>query len=196
MIGAAVERLGAEAEPTARAGLLDDVKVATRRLDRVMTQLVTLSRLEAGLIEPRPEVVDATDFLEEVVADVRRGRDRVVVECEDFTFSTDASLLHTALSNLLHNAIRYSPDGTPVTLRAAVRSGQVELVVEDRGPGIPADQRERLFERFQRGDVVPEGMGLGLSIAKQFVAWIGRPCSADERPGGGAIFCIRLPFPR
>ncbi len=196
VIGAAVERLGAEAEPTARAGLLDDVKVATRRLDRVMTQLVTLSRLEAGLIEPRPEVVDATDFLEEVVADVRRGRERVVVECEDFTFSTDASLLHTALSNLLHNAIRYSPDGTPVTLRAAVRSGQVELVVEDRGPGIPADQRERLFERFQRGDVVPEGMGLGLSIAKQFVASIRGTLSADERPGGGAIFCIRLPFPR
>jgi two-component system, OmpR family, sensor histidine kinase KdpD len=190
VIRSGVERL--RQDPS--APVLDEVESAARRLDRVTSQLVTLSRVQSGLVAPQPEMCDARDLLGEVASEFGAEAPRIRIECRDFTFSADAGLLHTALSNLVRNALQYSPAGSEVVLRASDVDGAAIFSVDDRGPGIPEDQRGRLFERFQRGqDVTSFGMGLGLSIAKCFAEAIGGSLTCSDRDGGGTKFSIHLP---
>ncbi len=192
VIVAAVGRLraGATNEPV----LLDEVHQATARLNRVVTQLVTLSRMEAGLIEPQMELCDARDLLNEVVSGLGEAASRVRVTCEDFAFRTDPNLLHTAISNLLTNAVQHAPPDTPVLLHASRHDDTAEFAVSDHGPGIPDAERNRLFERFARGTLArPGGMGLGLSIARHFIEALGGSLELESGAGDGSTFRIRLP---
>jgi two-component system sensor histidine kinase KdpD len=120
-------------------------------------------------------------------------------------FRADGTLLLHAVANLLLNAIRHTPDGTAITITAGAdaAAGRVHLTVADHGPGLPADMRQRLFEKFQRGKSARTGgLGLGLSIVYGFVTAQGGTVEAGENPGGGATFTIFLPqapmadFPR
>lgn len=167
--------------------VIDEMDAAARRLDRVTTQLVTLSRVEAGMVEPRMEWCEARDLLDEVAGEVKD--ERLAVEAPDgLTFHADPQLLHGALVNLIRNALDYSVGG--VELRAGRTGTQVEISVADRGPGVPPDA----FERFSRGgEAKPGGLGLGLSIARHFVEAQGGTLEARGREGGGSILAICLP---
>lgn len=194
VITAAVERLRESPAEADSSGLLREVESAARRLERVTSQLVTLSRVQSGLVVPNPEMCDARDLLGEIASEFGAEAARIRIECRDFTFSADAGLLHTALSNLVRNALQYSPAGSEVVLQASDADGAAIFSVDDRGPGIPEDQRGRLFERFQRGhDATSFGMGLGLSIAKCFSEAIGGSLTCSDREGGGTHFAIHLP---
>ncbi|MBE2213598.1 MAG: sensor histidine kinase KdpD [Opitutaceae bacterium] len=193
VIQAAAERLsGATGDDPS---LIAEIRQATSRLNRVVTQLVTLSRVEAGLIRPNLEVCDARDLLDEVIGDLGPARQQVQVICDEFEFRTDAMLLHTAIGNLVLNAVQHSPSGSTVRVQArrnAAGAGCIE--VTNTGNSIPPAERSRIFERFARGsDARPGGMGLGLSIARHFVEAVGgRLELADEVPEE-TTFRITLP---
>jgi signal transduction histidine kinase len=179
---------------------------AANRLGRIVDDLFLLARADAGhLVAHRDEV-----YLDEVVHDATRAlrtlADRRDVRVElapvvDAPFRGDADLLGRLLLNLLDNAIKFSPPGGKVDVELARRNGSYEISVVDEGPGIPAEARDRVFERFFRVDAArshaaastTSGAGLGLAIAK----WIaeahgGRIGLVDSRPGHSE-FRVTLP---
>jgi len=111
------------------------------------------------------------------------------------TMSADRSRLRQALNNLVGNAIKYAPIGTPITVSAARRNGIFRISVSDHGPGIPPEERGHMFEKFFRGSGVgaTPGAGLGLSIARSLVVLHGGTVDYEDTPGGGSTFVVRLP---
>lgn len=160
--------------PEARAAAYDDLKQGTARAGRLVEQLLDLARLEPGVREPLAEV-DLAHVVREVVGAYAARADAL-----DVDLGADApqkapllgveSEMRSLVTNLVDNAIRYAPPQTEVTVSVRHVDSAVELVVADAGPGIPADERERVFERFQRvaGDST-RGSGLGLPIVKAVV---------------------------
>ena len=150
--------------------LLGEIREAAARLGRVMTQLVTLSRAEAGLIEPTFEICDARDLMEEIAE--RFPSERVGVVCPDFRFPTDPALMDNVLFNLLQNAIQHG-EGC-VRFEAIPQSDLIVFRVTNSGPRIPSDSVTRIFERFERKeDSRTGGLGLGLPIARNFAQLLG-----------------------
>jgi two-component system, OmpR family, sensor histidine kinase KdpD len=105
--------------------------------------------------------------------------------------------MQQVLTNLLENAARYSPGGTPLTLGAEANSGGLELWVTDHGPGVPREERERIFDRFYRlehHETEQHGTGMGLAISRGLVEAHGGRLWVEETPGGGATFRMRIPL--
>jgi len=108
----------------------------------------------------------------------------------------DEPLLGMALSNLMENAAKYSPRGGAIDVTLRAEGGEIIMTVADRGPGVPEDDRERIFEKYYRraeAATVP-GAGLGLYLARRIVAAHGGAIAVGNRPGGGARFVLRLPL--
>jgi two-component system sensor histidine kinase KdpD len=119
---------------------------------------------------------------------------KLEVPTEPLLVRLDFSLVQHALANLLVNAATHTPPGTPVEVQAHLGDGSLTLSVADRGPGIPPEIVPRIFDKFFRAPGAPTGgSGLGLTIAKGFVEAHGGTITAANRPGGGAIFSLRLP---
>jgi two-component system sensor histidine kinase KdpD len=175
-------------------GLIDD---QADRLDRLVTNLLDLSRVQAGALELRHEPIGVDDL----IADALRGlvhvtdHTHVVVDVgEDLPLvDVDHLLIRQVLANLLDNAARHAPPDTPVTVSARPRdANRVQVAVEDEGPGIPPSERDGLFQTFNRRGSAG-GTGIGLSIVKAFVEAHGQVIWIEDRPGGGARFCFTLP---
>jgi signal transduction histidine kinase len=190
-------------------GRLDDpdadrsVRLALEELDRirsVVEELLLLARLDEGLPLAR-EAVEVDLLLGEVaVRGMVLGRGEVAVDTDEgLAVIGDPDRLLQVLSNLVGNAVRYGGDGVTVTLsaRGERAAGTVALEVADTGPGIPADDLERIFDRFYRGTAarqgVPGGAGLGLAIVVSLVEAMGGEISARSTVGRGTTFCIRMP---
>lgn len=179
-----------------RRQLLDDIDAAADRLDRMVRDLLDMSRLQAGAVE----LALGTVALEEVVAAALSGipnaNQRVEVDVSESlsTVSADAALLERAVANLVSNALAWSPLDTPVRVEAGKVGGSIDLRIIDRGPGVSPADRERIFLPFQRlGDRSTDaGAGLGLAIAKGFIEAMGARLVLDDTPGGGLTFTIRL----
>ena len=190
---------GASYGEAARADLLATAQEEAERLARFVDNLLDMTRLEAGALGPKREPVDVADAVGAALH--RTGRllagHRVTTElpADLPLLRADFVLLEQVLVNLLENAARYAPAGTPVEIVA--RAGAEALLVEvcDRGPGIPPDEASRVFDRFYRALNAPpgKGVGLGLAVAKGFVEAMGGTIAAIDRPGGGTVF--RLSFP-
>jgi signal transduction histidine kinase len=151
----------------------------TQRLSRLVATLLDLSRLEAGAVDLQVTDVPMAQFLAEAAQEGRlvgSSKDLtfpVVVDPPDLTLPADRERLHQVVANLVQNAVRHSPEGAEVRLEARRAGGWVQLDVVDAGPGIAADQRQRVFERFARGNtpaitgqISTGGTGLGLSIVR------------------------------
>jgi two-component system sensor histidine kinase KdpD len=179
-----------------RDALLENVEEGTDRLDTLIANLLDMSRLHAGVLQPvlRPAAIDEVVPL--AVQAVPDGR-RVEVDVPETLplVSTDAGLLERAIANLLSNALRYSPDERPPRLIATADGTEVSVAITDHGPGVPVEDRARIFAPFQRlGDQdATTGVGLGLAVAKGFVELIGGRLSATDTPGGGLTMTIVLP---
>jgi signal transduction histidine kinase len=173
----------------------------TKRLARLVAQLLDLSRLEAGEqhfdIRPFP----VRDVLESAAREARLHAPPDVVFAIDTTpelrAAGDPERIHQVVSNLVENAVRFSPRPGCVNLRAAGNGATVSFVVEDDGPGIAAEDVERIFERFRRGDGPPRGgsggAGLGLAIARWIVELHGGEIHAERRDPTGTRFVVTLP---
>lgn len=184
--------------PDDRASLLEAIDNSADRLDRVVGNLLDMSRIQAGAATA---VVGAT-ALEDVVAaalsSLAAPSDRVDIDVSEELplVRTDPALLERSVANLVSNALAWSPHDRPVRIDAAHVGGSVVLRVIDRGPGIPLSARARVFEPFQRlGDRSNDaGAGLGLAIAKGFVELTGARLELDDTPGGGCTFSVILPI--
>jgi two-component system, OmpR family, sensor histidine kinase KdpD len=153
-----------------------------------------MTRIQSGALELRRAITPVNDVVEGGLraSAVLPDSVHVALPPDLPPVDVDQVLIEQVLANLLDNAARHSPDGTPVTIGAAARNGVVELSVSDRGPGIPAADRERVFTMFSR--IGAEGRaGLGLAIARAFVEAHGQTIHVEDAPGGGARFVVTLP---
>ncbi len=175
----------------------------TKRLGRLVTQLLDLSRLEAG--EQRFDIhpFAVRDVLDGAAREARLHAPSDIIFAIDspaeLQAQGDPERVHQVVSNLVENAVRFSPRPGLVTLRAAGNGATVSFVVEDEGPGIAPENLERVFERFRRGDSAPGGAGgagLGLAIARWIVDLHGGEIRAERRDPQGTRFVVTLPQAR
>ena len=189
------------AAPGLQADLIAEGRAAARRLNRLVGNLLDQTRLESGTLKPRLDWCDAHDLVNAALEGTRDALAAHPLESDvpdDMPpIRADFALMEQALANLLLNAARHTPAGTPVFLTAGVeRDGhRVFFTVADQGPGFPLEMRERLFKKFERGDAARAGgLGLGLSIVRGFVVAQGGDIMVGANPGGGAVFTIYLPY--
>ncbi|HEY7045970.1 MAG TPA: ATP-binding protein [Jatrophihabitantaceae bacterium] len=179
-----------------RGELLGTANLALDRLTELVTNLLDLSRLQAGVLPVLRTPVGLDDVVSHALDHVAAGDDVEVDVPPDLPeVSADAGLLERVIANLVQNALRYSPAGQPVRIAGSAHGEHVELRVIDRGPGIPPETVEAVFEAFQRRDDAPGtagGIGLGLAIARGFTTAMGGTISAEETPGGGATLVVTL----
>lgn len=183
----------------ARHELLDTVRDETVRLERLVAKVLDLGRIRAGGLELAPEPIDLGGLVQAAVHRLHPliGTRAVRVEVADDVADVqlDPGAMEQMMLNLLENALRHTPDGTPVEILATRIRGQVELRVVDHGPGVAPDERERVFDEFYRGarPADTEGTGLGLAIVHALVVAQRGRVWVDETRGGGATFVVRLP---
>ncbi|MBA3553085.1 MAG: PAS domain S-box protein [Actinobacteria bacterium] len=168
-----------------------------RKLDRLLSDLLDLDRLDRGILEPRRRPTDMSELARRVLDNSEVARDRpVTIDAERLVIAVDASKVERILENLLANALRHTPPGSPVTVRVSAMEDGVVVAVEDEGPGIPSGFRRTIFEPFSRGPEAPDhspGVGIGLSLVARFAELHGGRAWVEGRTGGGASFCVFLP---
>lgn len=175
--------------------------VATRQvehLDRMVGDLLDMARIEAGRLEIRVQSVDLTEEVRRIAALFDTGTNPVRVDAPpELPAICDPFRISQVLANLLSNAQKYSPPGGSIEIAIERRPGEAEIRIADHGIGVPEDERERIFQPFQRSTASrtggPSGSGLGLSVARRIVEAHGGRIWAEEAPGGGALIRIRLP---
>ncbi len=181
----------------------DSVRVIAeqaKRLTRLVDDLFLLARAD---VKGRP-LVTKRFYLDDVIAECARAVDvlgrekRVQVDVSaqgDVELSADEDLIRRMLINLLENAVRHAPSGTPVRVEMTHSNGAVRVAVSDQGPGIPATERERIFERFVRLDSGgAPGAGLGLPIARWIAAAHGGSLALEDSASQGSLFVVTLPL--
>jgi len=200
-LGLARQRTGDKAQPE-----LDRIDREAERLNELIGQLLSLARLESGVQTPKMEAVDFNELLQSVTADAAmeaHARHREVsldAPQRAVMVHGNPALLHSAVENIVRNALRYTAEHTTVTLRLEhatdIKDG-IALHIRDHGPGVPEDMLPRLFEPFVRvghdRDRGSGGHGLGLAIADRAVRLHGGEISARNEPDGGLMVSIWLP---
>ena len=180
-----------------RRELLAATRVEARRLDRLVANLLDLSRLEVGAATPRLELWTIDALVGRALDQLGRGADRieVLLPRTPAAVRADGTQIERVLVNLLENALKFSSAAEPVRLSLAEEDGQVLIRVDDRGPGLNPGDLERIFDPFERGEQAHRGRGagLGLAIARGFADANGGRLWADMREGGGTTFVLALP---
>ncbi|MFF4581977.1 ATP-binding protein [Streptomyces sp. NPDC001373] len=178
-----------------KAELLEGIEEGADRLAALIGNLLDMSRLNTGTVVP---LIRETD-LDEVVPMALGGvpEDSVDLDIPETLpmVAVDRGLLERAVANIVENAVKYSPHGQPVNVSASALGSRVELRVVDRGPGVPDEAKDRIFEPFQRHGDAPRGagVGLGLAVARGFTEAIGGTLAAEDTPGGGLTMVLTLP---
>jgi two-component system sensor histidine kinase KdpD len=175
--------------------LLETADESLSSLAGLVTDLLDVSRVEAGVLGVTLEPVAIEDVVGEVIDELRLAPGSLDLELgETPPMSADAALLKRVLVNLIANALRYSPAGTAPTIATSEFGGRVQVRVIDTGIGIPQSRREEIFLPFQRlGDIDnTAGVGLGLALAKGFVEGMGGTLEAEDTPGGGLTMVVEL----
>ena len=180
--------------------LLDTICDEAGRMDRLIGNILDMVRLEAGGLAARREWVPLEEVIGPALArleDRLAGRDvRVDLPVDLPLIPVDPVLFEHLLYNLVENAAKHTPSAVPIEVRARGGEGWVEIEVADRGPGLPPGEEQRVFEKFYRGPAARgPGMGLGLTICRSIAQIHDGSLAAENRPGGGAVFRIRLPIP-
>jgi two-component system sensor histidine kinase KdpD len=177
------------------------IDVEADRLHSVVSNLLDMSRLQAGMLGVRMDSVSVDAAVYTALAGLSVDMTAVDVRVPDCLYAKgDSALLERALANIIGNALDWAPDGTTVRVEAAELGDHVDIRVVDRGAGIPRDQREAVFRPFQRlGDGARanyDGIGLGLAVTKGFVEAMDGRVTIDDTPGGGTTVVVTLDAPR
>ncbi|MFI6525376.1 ATP-binding protein [Streptomyces uncialis] len=176
------------------AELLAAIEEGADRLDNLVGNLLDMSRLQTGTVQPLIREID----LDEVVPMALGGvpEDSVGLDIPESLpmVRVDPGLLERAVANIVENAVKYSPEGQRVLVAASTLGDRVELRVVDRGPGVPDDAKDRIFEPFQRYGDAPRGagVGLGLAVARGFAEAMSGTLAAEDTPGGGLTMVLTL----
>ncbi|ARF82874.1 ATP-binding protein [Kitasatospora aureofaciens] len=189
-----------EWDPEDEAELLAGIEAGADRLDHLINNLLDMSRLQTGTVTPLIQETDLDEVVPYALGGVPPEAVRLEVPETLPMIRADAGLLERSLANLVENAVKYSPDGVRVLVKADAleqpgRPGRVELRIVDRGPGVPEDAKERIFAPFQRYGDAPRGagVGLGLAVARGFVEAMDGTVTAEDTPGGGLTMVVSLP---
>jgi two-component system phosphate regulon sensor histidine kinase PhoR len=191
---------GAKDDPKIAGDFLKTIERNAQHLEVLVSDLLTLARLEAEVPSTKEQITLRSLIEEQVASRKNPLQDReihVVIDCPAIEVQADRSRLSTALSNLIDNAIYYNKTGGQITIAAEVQGKTLKLAVSDTGQGIPSDELPRIFERFYRVDKARTresgGTGLGLSIVKHAIESQGGTIGVASRIGTGSTFTIRLP---
>ena len=175
-----------------------EIESAVARLNRVVQSLLNAARVQSGQLRPKLDWCDMEDLARVAMQDVENLSHNHPIDLKIAPgmalVKMDFVLMQQALVNLLVNCAMHTPAGTPVEIGARIDDKRLFLEVADRGPGLPPEQLERIFDLFHRAPAAkPGGTGLGLAIVKGFVEAQGGEVKASNRPGGGAVFTICMP---
>jgi two-component system sensor histidine kinase KdpD len=196
-ITALMDKATAE-DPETRDLLLSETLGASDRLNAIVENLLSMSRLESGMLRVKKSATDVVDLVS-VVADALRRQSKdhplsIAIDEEIPPVSMDFTLMVQVLTNIMANAVRHTPAGTPILMSVQKTGSGVEISVADEGPGVPADELPHLFETFFRGKrAATGGVGLGLSICKGIVEAHGGRIAAFNNRKGGLTISIILP---
>lgn len=187
--------------PTEGERALDLLQLETGRFSTMVEDLLEISRMDAGALELAMEDVVLSELVRYSVGVFPDAQPSLVIEpeAESTVVHVDKRRLLRVMANLLDNAQRHG--GGPVVVRLAVVTGHAQITVDDAGPGVPVEERPRIFERFYRGAGEASvrrdgGSGLGLALVAEHVRVHGGEVVVDDRPDGGARFIVRLPLAR
>src|SRR6266508_4294650 len=170
--------------------LMRGVGAGARKLNRLVSDLLDLDRLERGLVEPDRRPTDVGELARRLVAELEVKFHEVHVDTETTVSPVDPVHVERIVENLVVNAARHTPKATPIWVRVHRREDGTTILVEDAGPGVPPDLREVIFEPFRHGG---EGLGIGLSLVARFASLHGGWARVGDREGGGASFEVFLP---
>jgi two-component system sensor histidine kinase KdpD len=190
-------------KPEQQRELVSIVDEETDRLSVLVTEAIQMARIEAGRVVLRRENHPVTDIVELVLDKLKAAAEdrkiQVDIPRDLPEVWVDAELIEVALRQLVDNAFKYSPPGSPVAVAAESRDERVIVSVADHGPGIPEAEQNRIFEKFYRAEAsrhqIP-GAGLGLVIAREIVHAHGGEIWVESTPGEGSIFRLSLPASR
>ncbi|MFK7160424.1 hybrid sensor histidine kinase/response regulator [Marinospirillum sp. MEB164] len=187
-------------DPAKQAELIDALNSSLLDVESLLAKLVDISKLDAGILTPQPQVIRLTDLLDNLAREYQQQAQHKKIRfryrpCQ-LKVETDPHFLARILRNLLANALRYTREGRRVLLGCRRRGTQVEIQVIDQGVGIAADQLEVIFEEFQRLHTLPneQGLGLGLAIAQRMASLLSAPLSVHSRVDQGSCFAVTLPL--
>ncbi|MFD4659627.1 ATP-binding protein [Kitasatospora sp. NPDC058444] len=187
-------------DPEDEAELLAGIEAGADRLDHLINNLLDMSRLQTGTVTPLIQETDLDEVVPFALGGVPLESVRLEVPETLPMVRADGGLLERSLANLVENAVKYSPDGVKVLvkadeLRQPGQPSRVELRIVDRGPGVPEEAKEKIFAPFQRYGDAPRGagVGLGLAVARGFVEAMDGTVTAEDTPGGGLTMVVSLP---
>ncbi|MFC7812637.1 ATP-binding protein [Streptomyces olivaceus] len=177
-----------------RAELLEGIEEGADRLDHLVGNLLDMSRLQTGTVTPLIREIDVDEVAPMALGGVPEGSAELDIPETLPMVAVDAGLLERAMANLVENAVKYSPAGRAVLVAASALADRVEVRVVDRGPGVPDEAKDRIFEPFQRYGDAPRGagVGLGLAVARGFAEAMGGTLNAEDTPGGGLTMVLTL----
>jgi two-component system sensor histidine kinase KdpD len=187
-------------DASARRSLIETAGEEADRLNRLVGNLLDMTRLESGAMRFKKEALDIQDVvgaaLEELGGRLGKRTINIDIPSDLPLIQLDFVLVERVLVNVIDNALKYSPTDKPIEIKVHAAGAFLEIEVADRGTGIPPEDLTRIFDKFyrvQRPDNV-SGTGLGLSISKGIVQAQGGFIAAENRPGGGTIITISLPL--
>jgi two-component system sensor histidine kinase KdpD len=188
-----------ETRPETRRALSEEIGKASRRLNRLVDNLLDINRLESGMLKLDRQAYDLADLVSVAVRRLESelALHKLIVSIDNGLpmISVDFALMEQVLVNLLYNAVMYTPAGATISVGGSADRNMMILTVSDNGPGIGKEDIPFIFDKFRRGsNTATGGTGLGLSICKGIVEAHGGTISAKNIPSGGAVFTIRLPL--
>ncbi len=170
------------------------IQDSTGRLEKLIDNLLDLSRLQTGSVRPVLRAASVDEIVPLAIEPYGPGVVRLDVPDDLPLVRTDPGLLERAVANLTSNAVRHSPRGEPVRITASAGPGEIELRIVDTGRGLSDESKIRMFEPFQRlGDTTGEGLGLGLAVADGLARAVGASITPEDTPGGGLTMVVTVP---
>jgi signal transduction histidine kinase len=191
-----LESSGLDMSPGDALDLVARIAANARKLERLLGDLLDLDRLQRGIIAPQRRPTDLAALVARAVDESDDKGHVIVAEVAEGSFFIDAAKVERIVENLLSNAIRHTPVGTQIWIRAEPTEGGVSISVEDAGPGLPEDLHDAVFEPFRQAPGSSSehspGVGIGLSLVRRFAELHGGRAWLEAREGGGASFRVFL----
>jgi two-component system sensor histidine kinase KdpD len=184
--------------PDNKGELVREISKASFRLNQQVENLLNVSRIESGFIQPKKDWCDITELIYDVVSRIEENKIaqeiHININPAIPLFKIDKGMLEQVIYNLIYNATLYTDGKTDIYITAACYTDILEIVVEDNGPGFPVDEMDKVFNKFYRlKNTKTGGTGLGLSIVKGFTEALGGRVILQNKPLGGAQFTLQIP---